>query len=94
MSQFYSIRREESESVQDFSDRFMELYNTIPPGFKPPLGTAQEYYIESFYREFSLSLSEKRSVSLEDMMRDAIEVEINLTTAREKGREERKSKIE
>ena len=35
-SQFYSIRREESESFQEFSDRFMKVYNDIPSDFKPP----------------------------------------------------------
>ena len=41
LSRFYSIRREESESFQAFSDRFMKVYNAVPSNFKPPPETAQ-----------------------------------------------------
>ena len=30
LSQNHSMRRRESESVQEFSDRFMKVYNSIP----------------------------------------------------------------
>ena len=41
LSHFYFTRREENESVQEFSDRFMKIYNAIPYDFKPPPGVAQ-----------------------------------------------------
>ena len=76
------MRRRESESVQKFSDRFIKVYNAIPAQFKPPIGSAQFQYGEAFDSEFTLWLSERRSTSLVDMMKDTIEVEVNLTAAR------------
>ena len=45
-----------------------------------PLGYAQLQYVEAFDSEFTLLLSEITSASLADMMKDAIEVEVNLST--------------
>ena len=88
MSQFYSIRREESESIRDLSDRFMKVYDAIPSEFKPPTGIDQLQYAEAFDSEFSLWLGKRRSSSLVDMLKNPIEGEMNLTTTRDKGREE------
>jgi len=41
LSQYHSMRRKESESIQEFSDRFMKIYSAIPAQFKPPPGSAQ-----------------------------------------------------
>ena len=65
---------------------FIKVYNVIPTQFKPPPGAAQLQCVEAFDSDFSLWLSKIRSVSLADMMYDVIEVEINLTATREKGR--------
>ena len=61
----------------------MRVYNSIPP----PI-SSQIQYAKSFYNKFTLWLSERISASLVDMMNDAIEVEINLSVAKEKRREE------
>ena len=37
--EYHSIRRKESDFVQEFSDTFMKMYNSIPTQFKPPLGS-------------------------------------------------------
>ena len=60
LSQFHSIRRDESEFVQKFFDRFRKVYNTIPTQVKPPASAAQLQYAEDFDSEFSLWLSERR----------------------------------
>ena len=66
----------------------MKLYNAIPTHFKPPFGSTQLQYAEYFDSECTLWLSERRSASLTNIMKDFIEVEINLTVAKEKRREE------
>ena len=66
----------------------MKVYNYIPSQFKPPIGSTQLQYAEAFDGEFSLWLSERRKTSLEAMMKDAIEVEVNLTSVRKKKRDE------
>ena len=66
------------ESVHDFSSRFMRSYDSIPSHVKPPPGVAQLHYANSFNNNFSLTLRERRSTSLVDMMNGAIEVKVNL----------------
>ena len=82
------MRRGESESIHEFSDRFMKTYNAIPTQFKPPVGFSQLQYVEAFDSDFTLWLIERISASLGDMMKDTIEVEVNLTAARKKKRDE------
>lgn len=66
----------------------MKVYNTIPSQFKPPPGSAQLQYVEAFDSEFTLLLCKRKSTSLVDMMNEAVEVEVNLTSARRKKIEE------
>ena len=78
------MKRRESESFQEFSDRFMKVYNSITAQFKPPIGSAQLQYVEAFDNEFTLWLSERILASLAAMMKDAKEVEVNLKASRKK----------
>lgn len=64
--------------MQDFSTRFMRTYDSIPADVKPPPSATKLHYADAFSSEFTLLLRERRSVSLIDMMDDAIEVEVNL----------------
>ena len=81
------MRRKESESIQEFSNRFMKVYNSIPAKFKPPIGSSHLQYGESFDGEFSLWISERILTSLVAMMKYSIEVEVYLITARKKKRD-------
>ena len=58
--------------------RFMKVCDAIPAEVKPPVGAAQLHYADSFDSDLSLLLRERRSMSLNDMMNDEIEVEVNL----------------
>jgi hypothetical protein len=64
--------------VQEFSARFMKVYNSIPTEVKLPLEAAQLRYVDSFDNDFFFLLRERRSNTLGAMMSDAIEVEVNL----------------
>ena len=72
------MRMSPNETVQEFSARFMKFYSSIPVEVKPPPRVAQLRYADSFESDFSFFLREIRSTSLDDMMSDAIEVEVNL----------------
>ena len=50
----------------------MEEYNAIHPEFKPPPEIAHFQYDKAFDSKFILWMSERRSVSLEDMINDSI----------------------
>jgi hypothetical protein len=78
LNQYNNIKRSPSEAVQDFSTRFMRVYNSIPVEVKPPPGAAQLRYADSFDSDFSMLLRERRSTTLDNMMNDAIEVGVNL----------------
>jgi hypothetical protein len=56
----------------------MMVYNSMPIEVKPPPGASQLHYVESFDNDFSFLLRERRYNTLDDMMNDAIEVEVNL----------------
>jgi hypothetical protein len=66
------MRRSRDETIQEFSTRFMKVYNSIPTEVKPPPKAAQLRYVDSFDNDFALLLRERRSTSLDDMMSDAI----------------------
>ena len=70
-----------NEFVQDFFARFMRTYESILANVKPPLGAAKLHYADAFDNEFALLLRERRYTSLENMMQDAIEVEVNLSAS-------------
>ena len=70
-----------NEYVQDFSPRFMRTYESIPVDVTPPLGASKLHYADAFDHEFALLMRERRSTSLENMMQDGIEVEVNLSTS-------------
>ena len=72
------MRRSPDETIQEFSARFMKVYNSIPTEVKPPPRDAQISYVDSFDSDFALLLRKIRSNSLDDMMSDAIEFEVNL----------------
>jgi hypothetical protein len=72
------MKRSPDETVQEFSAKFMKIYNAIPDEVKPPPKAAQLRYVDSFESDFTLLLRERRSATLDDMMTDAIEVEVNL----------------
>ena len=57
----------------------MKTYDSIPADVNPPLGVSMLHYVDAFSIEFTLLLRERRSISLTNMMDDAIEVEVNLS---------------
>jgi hypothetical protein len=81
LAQYNNLKRGPTESVQDFSTRFMITYDSIPADVKPPPGAAKLPYVDAFSSELTLLLRERISISLTDMMDDAIEVEVSLSTS-------------
>jgi hypothetical protein len=78
LTRYSNLRRGLNESVYDFSARFKKTYNAIPADVKPPPGAAKLHYVDAFSSEFTLLLRERRFVTLDDMIEDATEVEVNV----------------
>jgi uncharacterized small protein (DUF1192 family) len=81
MTEFGSLKKQEGESVSDFSKRFNKMYNKIPAEIKPLEASAQISYASAFDPDFCLVLREKRATSLAQMQDAAIEVESNILAA-------------
>jgi hypothetical protein len=78
MTEFGSLKKQEGESVSDFSKRFNKMYNKIPAEVKPSEASAQISYAGAFDPNFCLLLRERRATSLAQMQDAAIEVESNI----------------
>jgi uncharacterized small protein (DUF1192 family) len=81
MTEFGSLKKQEGESVSDFSKRFNKMYNKIPAEIKPSEASAQISYASAFDLDFCLVLRERRATSLAQMQDAAIEVESNMLAA-------------
>ena len=81
MTKFGSLKKQEGESVSDFSKRFNRMYNKIPTEIKPSEASAQISYASAFDPDFCLILRERRATSLSQMQDAAIEVESNILAA-------------
>jgi len=78
LTHYNNMKRSLDEIVQEFSARFMKVYNVILDEVKPPPKATQLKYADSFESDFSLLLRERRYATLDDMMTNAIKVKVNL----------------
>jgi hypothetical protein len=78
ITEFGSLKKEEGESVSDFSKRFNRMYNKIPTEVKPTETSAKITYASAFDPDFYLLLRERRATSLAHMQYESLEVESNI----------------
>jgi hypothetical protein len=82
LTQYNNMKKAPEETVQEFSAHFLKVYNSIPVEVKPPPppppGVVQLWYADSFDSDFSLLLRERRSTSLDAIMSNVVEVEVNM----------------
>jgi hypothetical protein len=78
ITEFGALKKEEGESVSDFSKRFNKMYNKIPTEFKPTETSAKITYASAFDPDFCLLLRERRATSLAHMQDASLEVESNI----------------
>jgi uncharacterized small protein (DUF1192 family) len=81
MTEFGSLKKQEGESVSNFSKRFNKMYNKILAEIKPSEASAQISYASAFDPDLCLVLRERRATSLAQMQDAAIEVESNILAA-------------
>ena len=89
LSQYNNSKKDNFESVHEFSSRFMRVYNYIPVDIKPFVGAAKLNYVDAFESDFELLLRERKYASFPITFKDALEVEENLmASGKLKNREE------
>jgi hypothetical protein len=82
LTEFGSLRKKNSETVLEFTQRFNKLYNKIPTEVKPSQPIEKVTFIGTFDPDFTLLLRERRSVDLTKMQDDALEIESNMMASR------------
>ncbi len=78
LTQYNNLKTNQVEIVEEFSTRFLKIYQSSPPLSKPPLGDAQLHYNDDFENDFSLLPRERKSETLSIIMNDAVEVDVNM----------------
>ena len=85
------MRRENGESISNFTKRFNKMFSKILAEIKPTETSAKITYANAFDSEFCLILRERRSASLSLMQDAALEVESNIVASQKlKGKVDRK----
>ena len=64
ITDFNNLKRENGESVSNFTKNFNNMYSKIPTEIKPTDTSARITYTNSFNSHFYLLLTERRSSSL------------------------------
>ena len=72
------MKRENGESISNFTKRFNNMYIKIPTKINPTDTLAKITHANTFDTDFCLLLRERRSASLSLMQDAALEVESNI----------------
>ena len=78
ISEFYSMERQEGETMSSFNMMFARFYYNMSKEIQPLENAAKLYYASTFPPKLSLLLLERKSVTLQQMVVDSLEVEDNL----------------
>ena len=78
---FSNLKRENGESVSNFTKRFNKMFSKIPTKINPTDTSTKITYANAFDSEFCLILRERRSASLSLMQDAALEVESNIVAS-------------
>ena len=82
LSDYKNLQRNTGESVQAYCTRFNSVYNSLPPDLKPQQGLALNMFPEGFDSKMANQLRERYPLTLEDMQKGALVVEVNLMEKR------------
>ena len=72
------MKKQEGETMSSFNRRFSSFYNNMPKEIQPLENAAKLYYANTFPPELSLLLLERKSITLQHMFIDCLEVQDNL----------------
>jgi hypothetical protein len=75
LTEFRALRKNNSESVLEFTQIFNKLYHKILVEVKPSKPAMNVTFVGDFELKFALLLRERRSSTLTSMQDDAIEIE-------------------
>lgn len=94
IEEYNQLKRHPDEIVQQFSDRFNQIYHSIPLNFKPPPDSALLHYPRAFDPEIEFHLRERSPSNMEQMQNMAVDIEVNLKIRAEKLKAEKEKKLD
>ena len=78
LSEFYSMERQEDETMPSFNMRFSSFDYKMPKEIQPFENAAKLYYASTFSPKLSMLLLERQPITLQQMFVVSLEVEDNL----------------
>jgi len=84
MEEYNQLKRHPNETIQQFSDRFNQVYYSMPENIRPPHDSALLHYPSAFDSEIEFRLRERDPKTLVQMQNIAVDVEVNLQIKHEK----------
>lgn len=79
-TKFNAMKKKHSEDVSESIKRFIKVYNIFPKEMKPPQAISKVVLARDFEYEFSFTLMERKSRTLDQIQIDALEVEYNFSS--------------
>jgi len=65
IEEYNQLKRQSNETIQQFSDRFTQVYYSMPSNIKPPLDSSLLHYPKAFDQEIEFKLRERNPSTLE-----------------------------
>jgi len=93
IEEYNHLERHPDESVQQFSDRFNQVYLSMPLNIRPPPDLALLQYPRAFDPEMEFHLRERFLSTLKQMQDITVDVEENLKRREEQCREEQEERL-
>jgi len=93
IEKYNQLKRRPDETIQQFSDKFNQIYYSIPLSIRPPHGSALLHYPRSFDSDIEFHLRERNPSTMEQMHNMVVDVEVNLQIRREKLKAEKEEKL-
>jgi len=79
--EFNAINKKPKEDISSFIKRFNKKYNNLPVEIKSPPAAAPVAFLGAFEFDFGFTLRGRKSLTLDRIQIDALEVEANFTSA-------------
>ena len=92
IEEYNQLERRPNESVQQFFDRFNQVYHSMPLNIRPPPDLALLHYPRAFDPEIQFRLRERCPSTLEQMQDIVVDVDPNLKMRQERCKAEQEEK--
>jgi len=93
IEEYNQLKRHPDETVQQFSDRFNQIYHSITLNVRPPPDLALLHYPRDFDSYIEFRLRERSPSTMKQMQDMVVDVEVNLKIIEEKRKAEKEEKL-